>query len=209
MSYSEMKAFAKDGSVICLEEFPNSHYLVVVWRTIAEKYRVTYELFGNMKPVWDLQYNPDVSSDDWYCLMFTFDKVVVPPELIERVAQAFDHFVVDDNLIDHGKGFARCMREAARDIDGIRGIALYGTSICDDPFDSVPVKTASCQRCGGPITLNAGHEPWCEKCDDYVEGEYEDYNLDKHNKHWFLPPREEWLAQHKQRQTTNSLGLNG
>jgi hypothetical protein len=93
------------------------------------------ELWDDMQPVWDLQNNPNLSEIDYRCLMFTFDYAVIPPEDIEAFAYAFDHFEgVEEGTINHGHAFAQCMRDALDEIDGIRGIALYSTSVCDDPW---------------------------------------------------------------------------
>lgn len=143
----------------------------------------------DMRPVWDLQHNPALTREDWYALMFTFDNMVVPPELIERVAQAFENIKVAENFVDHGASFARCMRTAVKEVEGIRGIALHGTSICDDPWWVCRAKDMKCPICGGEVDMNPEHDPWCDACDKYVEAS-RPYNLDLDDDHHFLPTRE-------------------
>jgi hypothetical protein len=225
MSYSELKAFDKDGNVVCLSEFRNSHYIIVIWNELAKKYGIVDELMQkaakergvdldhassqetdmiyyqargelmqNMGPVWDLRLNPDVSDDDWYCLMFTFDNIVVPPDLIERVAEAFLKFRVSEDVVDHGGGFASCMRKAAKDIGGIRGIALNSTSVGPDPWGGVRLPLDACSECGGRVTIDEGGAE-CRNADcdaTWLEPEYRPYNLDLDDKHYFLRAREEW-----------------
>lgn len=220
MSYSQLKAFDKNGDAVGLEEFRNSHYLQVIWNRLAEKYGVLekirreiarergvpegridrYEVGGrlmmDMKPVWDLQKSPDISDDDWRCLLFTFDNAVVRPEDIEAFAAAFEKFEVGDrDVVNHGAGFARCMRKALSSIEGIRGVALYGTSICGDPWGGVPLPIEQCGECGAPIRINGGGEAECtqEPEDHYIDHDYRPYNLDLDEKHWFIPSRDDHL----------------
>ncbi len=229
MSYSELKAFDKNGNVVCLEEFRNSHYIPVIWDVLATKYGVREKvmrrlaaeqridldtctesmrrnielqargaLMQNMQPVWDLQKNPDLSEVDYRCLMFTFDNAVIAPEDIEAFAEAFDSFEgVPDGTINHGRGFAACMRKALEDIPGIRGIALYSTSVCEDPWGSVRLPLDACPECGGRITVD-GDGPECRNPDcpeDYLEYDYRPYNMDQDDKHWFIPSQKEHLKE--------------
>lgn len=214
MSYSELKAFDSEGYVVSLEEFRNSHYIPVIWDTLAEKYGIhervekeliakngvclAYEVRGylmqDMTYVWDLQYDPNVSDSDWLLLMFTFDNAIVPPERIEELAIALEEFIVPEKVVDHGKGFAACIRKAAREIDGIRGIALHATSVCEDPWGSVKLPFDTCSECNGPIEVDSSGEVVCKQFpeDHWSENPRRPYNLDKDTKHWFIPAREDW-----------------
>ena len=226
MSYSELKAFDKDGNVVCLEEFRNSHYIPVIWDVLAKKYGILermereaaekdgfdidamppamrknyhYQVRGrlmlDMSPVWDIQKDPAIDEDDFRVLMFTFDNAVIAPDDIEAFAAAFENFTgVAEGVVNHGAGFAACMRKALEDIPGIRGIALYSTSVCEDPWGSVELPLEKCQDCGGPVTVEPGVGPVCknEACEtEWLEHDRRPYNLDQDDKHWFIPSKEE------------------
>lgn len=197
MSYSELKVFKENGDVAPLKSFKNSHYITAIWVTLNDRYEIG-TMFPLMEPVWKLQNSREIAEDDWYALMFTFDRVVVPPELIDRVALALERFKINPKSINHGPAMAEAMREAKKSMPNIRGIALYSTSTVEDPWGYVSDYIDECPACKGPISVDPDGEPVCRNndCDvDVIEPDRNVYNLFKNENHWFLKTREETLRE--------------
>lgn len=199
MSYTTMKVFDKNGDAQDFVEFQNAFYLnlLAVWERLAVKYGLCSEdkFFhlvsrpDQMKKVWDLQYSSKVTDDDWYVLMSTFDNVVIPPNLIERVASAFEKFSVSGSAFTYrGRVYADKMRETLQSVEGCRGIAFHSTSVIDDPWYLSSINI--CPNCEAELDVNEEEGCLvCPECDFKTECE-RPYNLDKDSKHWFLPVRE-------------------
>jgi hypothetical protein len=175
MSYTELKAFNESGDAVGIKKFRNSHYIVAIWSELAVRYgicpnegrySVIYDDAVTAK-LWALSDSDQITDDDWYVLVSTYDNVVIPPNLIERVARAYENFRVPDGCIDHGKGFAEAMREILKTGAGLRGVAFWQTSVTSDPW----YVREGCEECG---TL-----------------EFRPYNLDVDEGHWYMEAREE------------------
>jgi hypothetical protein len=221
MSYTEMMVFDAKGDALGGEEFKNSHFHgPVIWFIMAEKYGVIdrmkrelmekhpsyadnersagYSVRGHLmedgKPIWDLQWSPDISDDDWYVLMATFDWVVIPPQLVDRVAVAFDNFYlrVPPGTVNHSKEYAAEMRKATIEVEGCRGIAFSGTSVNSNPWyvrEPIECDDSECDK----KPLSEGKKE-CYNC-SMLDYDRRPYNLDRDEKHFFLTTREEWQKQ--------------
>jgi hypothetical protein len=166
MSYTTLYVFDKEGQIGQSFEFQNSRYATVIWRLLGKKYVPGYRnMFydEDIRKVWDLtKDDPKLLSDtEWYSLICTYDNVVVPSELFETVAKAFENFEVPDNLIDHSKDYAKVLRN------------LIGT---DASAVAWWVTSTTC-------------DPWTYRDPDTDEAT--PYDLTTGEKHWFLKRRGE------------------
>ena len=204
MSYTQIVAFDENGDTVHCEEFRNSHYWVVIWHTIWAKYQLTREdntldehSYMRSNKLWDHQHNPKLSDDDWYVFVCSFDTIIIPPELVNRVCEAFLNFKpTEKNVVDHSAGFVREMRAIQEVMPGFRGISWYKTSIAEDPWDSVIVGPDKCPKCernfNVEIPVDKENRYYCEKCEEDF-GEYKPYNLDEQDDWYYLKPREEFI----------------
>lgn len=116
MSYTELYKFKKNGNGVFLDEVQNSHRgAMSVWCILEERYlsefipdyvknlpmslrQTTYSRVSgkNIKEVWDLFYDDNVSLTDKIVLGTTFDNVIVYKKDFKKVIDSLNNFG-DDN----------------------------------------------------------------------------------------------------------------
>ncbi len=137
MSRAQIYAF-KENEVFLKAEFQNSFLgAALLWRNLEEKYlppnipdyakgtpfekHMTRMINGNMKEVWNLFNDENVSYDDRVSLGCTFDKVVILRKDFDKICNAFRK----------QEGHFPKMAEIIKSLDSdIKGIAFNHTSVC-------------------------------------------------------------------------------
>ena len=136
MSYTTVYAAFSDGDMVELGECHNAwRGAMWIWTELAKRYVPGsgdggHLLFGNgYADVWKLADGAAITDGEWYALVSTFDGVLVPSELMLRVADALDAFEPGtDNL----KSQAEYIRDAHS--KGARAIGWLQTSVCCSPW---------------------------------------------------------------------------
>jgi|SRR5690606_7691073 len=130
MSYTIVYGIPKDGGgLVHLQDCTNSwRGAMWIWNKLSKKYLgEDFNLFGGGQRVWDLWKDPRLSDTDFYCLMTTFDGVLVDNEMMTIVADSLDKFEPEtENL----KLQAQTLRQAKK--DGMMAVCWNQNSICGD-----------------------------------------------------------------------------
>lgn len=179
MSYTTVYGFDEDGNARQLGEFKNSFRgAMLIWMELSKKYlNDEYAVMSNDgRKVWELRDNPDLSDDEWYSLLSTFDNMVVGRNLINRVADALDAF---DPATENLRGQAACLRVAYN--EGYQAVAWCQTSVIESPWWIVG-------RCISP-------DGDCIECEDcMIDRGGRPYNLNVDKNHYFMEERKAYMG---------------
>ena len=184
MSYTGVYGAFKDGDMKTLGECRNSHRGAMwIWMELAKKhlkmkdrdYAARGDLLQDMSPVWKLASTDKLDDTEWFALMSTFDGVLVPRELMPKVADALRNFEPGtENLVKQSD----LIREAFE--KGARAIGWMQTSVCSCPWTvHVSGEEMAIELLKSSIGKTLTEEVFNEVVEIFdTGGDYRPYNID-------------------------------
>jgi hypothetical protein len=138
MSRTTLYGIEEDGSWSVIAEFRNSHgSAAAVWTHLVEKYDIDPDgfIYDRWEKLWkEKKHEARFLDYEWYVLMTTYDRAVLPADLVPVVADAMERFYeeyksVRPDYVCSLDAQAKALRMAVA--EGTAYFAWNQTSVCE------------------------------------------------------------------------------